>query len=126
MTPSLEEFEHLGRRTQVKGYQSPAAWISDLVALHKFILLCNFCKIKFDYRKQHYRRFYVPNPSGGYTMHGKCDACKQDTRLCGGGTGYIHEEEYSKVCLEPSEVRRRYARAKHYARSTWASVNNKL
>lgn len=123
----LASQEHPGRRVTSKGYQSPAAWIDNLVALRKFIILCSFCRHKFNHRKNHYRRFYVPDMTGrtdGFIVNGKCDACKQETVLLGGGSGYVHEEEYNKTCEEPSSVRRVNARAKHYARSVWLACKN--
>lgn len=121
---AVDGLEHPGRRTTAKGYQSPAAWLANLVALRKFIILCSFCRHKFNYRKNHYRRFYCPDITGrtdGFVVNGRCDACKQNTFPH--GTGYVHEEEYAKVCDEPSSVRRVNARAKHYARSVWSSIN---
>lgn len=117
----LKSMEHPGRKAGVKG-TSAAAWIDNLVSLRKFIILCSFCRHKFNFRKHHYRRFYVPDITGrtdGFMVNGKCDACKQETALLGGGSGFIHEEEYSKSCEEPSSIRRVNARAKHKSMSVW-------
>ena len=112
----LDSFEHPGRRTTPHGYQSPASWISDLVALKKLIILCPFCRIKFNPGKHNYRRFYIPDVTGltdGYVVNGKCDGCKQPTQNLGGGAGFVHEAEYSKTCIDPIDARRKArARAK--------------
>ena len=116
---------HPGRRTSVKGYQSPASWISDLLGLKKAICLCSFCKVKFDHRKHHYRKFYVVAITGltdGHRVNGRCDACKQRMEHCGGGTAYVHESEYAKVCIDPMEARRK-ARAAAREHSVWAHIN---
>ena len=121
----LASREHPGRNASAG--QTAASWISDLVALKKFIILCDFCRTKFNNRKNHYRRFFQPDYTGktdGYAVNGRCDACKQLTVNVGNGvgTGYIHESTYNKVCEEPSSVRRR-VRAARYAKSVWQAVS---
>lgn len=119
----LRSLEHPGRRTD--GRQSPASWLSDLTALKKCILLCDFCRVKFNPRRHGYRKLYAPDPSsrtGGYTHNGVCDACKQRTENVGGGTAYIHEETYNLVCVDPAVARRQAReRWKLAAAGTWAS-----
>ena len=126
--PSVDSLEHPGRRTTIKGYQSPASWLTDLVALRKFIILCSFCRTKFNHRKNRYRRFYCQDITGktdGFQVNGRCDACKQNTVLLNGGSGYVAEELYSQVCEEPSSIRRVNARAKNYAKSIWSACSQK-
>ena len=109
--------EHPGRRTD--GSQSAAHWITSLTDLRKVILLCSFCRIKFNPRKNGYRRMYVADPTGrtdGYAHNGTCDACKQPTVNTGGGTAYVHEEMYRLVNQDPTEVRRR---ARMQSASAW-------
>lgn len=111
--------EHPGRRTD--GSQSAASWIVDLVSLRKTILLCSFCRPKFNPRKHNYRKLYIPDPTGhtdGYAANGLCDSCKQRTENCGGGTAFVHEEIYSLTCIDPV-VARRNARAHAKAHSAW-------
>ena len=100
---------HPGRRTAAKGYQSAVSWISDLIALRKVIILCSFCRHKFNPRRFGYRRIYVPDLTGktdGYTVNGSCDACKQFTPNLGGGTAYQPEELWSKTNIDPAEAKR--------------------
>ena len=101
---------HPGRRTQTKGYQSPNSWISDLADTKKCIILCSFCRAKFNPRKNfNYRKFYAADLSGitdGHAVNGMCDACKGQTINLGGGTGYVHESIYRLVCIDPMDARR--------------------
>jgi len=109
--------EHPGRRTD--GTQSAASWLSDLTGLKKLIVLCSFCRVKFNPRKNGYRRFYVHDIAGatdGYAANGRCDACKQPTVNAGGGTAFIHEETYDLVCVDPIEQRRQ---ARRRSASAW-------
>lgn len=115
--------EHPGRRTNSHGYQSAPAWLDDLTSTKKCVLLCNYCRVKFNPRKARYRRMYSMDYTGatdGYTVNGRCDACKQHTVNCGGGAAFIAEEEYSKICIDPVNARRA-ARAK--ARDAWSAWN---
>ncbi len=103
--------EHPGRR--VDGSQSAPSWIADLVDTRKTVLLCSFCRPHFNPRKHNYRKFYIPDHTGhtdGYQVNGMCDACKQMTVNCGGGTAFVHEEIYALTCIDPV-VARRNARA---------------
>ena len=110
----LESMEHPGRQTNSrKGYQTPAAWLDDLGALRKCILLCGFCRHKWNPRTHGYRPMFVPDYTGktdGYQATGKCDACKEQTANLGGGRAFVHEEEYAKLCIDP-KIARRNARA---------------
>jgi hypothetical protein len=105
--------EHPGRRTD--GSQSAASWVGDLASGRKVVLLCSWCRGKFNPRKNGYRRLYTPDQSGrtsGYEANGMCDGCKQQTVLSpGGGTAYVSEETYNQVSQDPAEARRK-ARAK--------------
>jgi hypothetical protein len=112
--------EHPGRRTN--GSQSAASWVGDLKDLKKVILLCSWCRGKFNPRANGYRRFYVPDATGstdGYASNGKCDACKQMTiNTPGGGTAFVSEDTYNLVCTDPVDARRK---ARMRARSAWIS-----
>jgi hypothetical protein len=99
--------EHPGRRTD--GSQSAAHWVTWLTDLKKIVILCSFCRSKFNPRKHGYRRMYAADLTGrtdGYVANGKCDACNQMTVDAGGGTAYITEETYAQVNADPVEVRR--------------------
>lgn len=121
----FEAAVHPGRRTKAKGYQSPASWVSDLTALKKLIILCSFCRVKFNPRKNGYRKYYCPDVTmvtDGYAVNGQCDGCKQRTINVGGGTAFIHESEYLKVCIDPIDARRT-ARARARAMNPWLYIN---
>ena len=120
----LKSYEHPGRRTTAHGYQSAASWISDLVALKKFIIFCSVCREHFNPRKNGYRPAYVPDTSGktdGYQVNGKCDGCKEMTVNVGGGRGFIPEDHYNSLFLDPVQARRN-ARAAWKARPVWTVV----
>lgn len=106
----LLAMKHPGRQTNPqKGYQSRAAWIADLVALRKVIILCSFCRSYFNPRKANYRRVYVPDITGktdGYTVNGDCDVCKGFTPNLGGGTAFTPDELYVQTHMDPAEARR--------------------
>jgi hypothetical protein len=124
----LKALEHPGRNRNIKGYQSPASWICDQSDLKKLILLCRDCRLKFNHRKNHYREFYVRDDSGktsGYESNGQCDGCKEQTANHGGGTAFVHESEYSKICLEP-RMNKRMNRAAYYAKSAWYHLRNQF
>lgn len=118
-----DSLEHPGRRTD--GSQSAAHWVMNLTDLGKLIILCSFCRAKFNPRKHGYRKFYMADPSmktDGYAANGKCDACKQPTVNCGGGTAYVAEQTYQTVCIDPVD-QRRLARQRARAASTiWAAA----
>lgn len=117
----IQALRHPGRRTTPHGYQSPASWLSDLIALRKLIILCFSCRAYFNPRRHGYRRHYMPDKSGrtdGYGLNGICNRCKAETVNAGGGTGYVPEETYNLNCIEPCAVRR-FERGKHFALSTW-------
>lgn len=117
-----EADEHPGRKV---GSQSAASWVMDLVSLKKVVILCSFCRAKFNPRKFKYRKFYKADVSGmtdGHVVNGKCDSCKESTALCGGGVAFIHEEEYSKVCIDPMEARRN-ARASAKSLTAWQTID---
>lgn len=121
----LQALEHNGRRTD--GTQSPAAWVTDLTALRKSILLCTSCRTNFNPRRHGYRKFYSPDWTGktdGYMHNGKCDACKQNTALLpGGGTSFIPEETYRLLCIDPLDARRK-ARAAARSQTAWQRVTS--
>lgn len=120
----LKSYEHQGRRTQTSGYQSPAEWITQLTDLQKTIVLCSFCRVKFNHVRNHYRPMYVPDPTGmtdGYQANGTCDNCKQITANCGGGTAYVHEQYYKQICVDPMDARRK-ARAAARAMTAWERI----
>ncbi len=110
--------EDPGRQTNPKkGYQSPAAYLDDLAALKRAIILCSFCVNKWGSpRKKGYRARFVPDPSGttsGYAVQGKCDACKQMTGHMGGGKVYVAADLWKRVSMDPVEAKRR-------ARNLWS------
>lgn len=101
--------EHPGRRTD--GSQSAASWVTDLASLKKIILLCSWCRGKFNPRRNGYRKLFVPDMSGktdGYSSNGMCDGCKQNTALTpGGGVAFVSEEYYTQITQDPAEARRK-------------------
>lgn len=100
--------------------QSQIGWLDSLIALKKVIILCSWCRSKFNPRKMGYRRVYVPDLTGktdGYTVNGDCDWCKGFTANLGGGTAYQPEELYHLTHQDPSEARRQSR-----ARVGWKSV----
>lgn len=105
---------HPGRRTD--GRQSAATWITSLSDRRQVILLCGWCRPKFNPRTHRYRRMYVPSRdtvADPYQSNGMCDACKHQTAdTPGGGRAYVSEETYAQVCREPADVRRQ-------ARAAW-------
>lgn len=121
----LKALEHPGRQTDPqKGYQSSAEWVTQLFDQKKSLVLCSYCRVKFNHKRHHYRKFYCPDPTGatdGYQANGNCDSCKQFTANCGGGTAYIHEQYYSQLCVDPLDARRK-ARAAAKAMSTWQMI----
>lgn len=120
----MQAMEHPGRRTD--GRQSAASWIVDLLDLKKLIILCSFCRVKFNPRKHHYRKLYRPDHSAktdGFATNGRCDGCKEMTANCGGGVAFVHEETYRLICIDPVEARRA-ARAKaRMAIPLWTQIN---
>ena len=115
----LKAREHPGRRTD--GSQSAATWIADRLGLRKDVILCSFCRVKFNPRRHGYRRVFIPDWTGktdGYTVNGQCDSCKQWTPNAGGGTAFVAEEVYSLTHIDPSEARRN-ARAAAKSLGTW-------
>lgn len=120
----LKAIEHPGRRTAPHGYQSAVAWVSDLIALRKAVILCVTCCRKFEahaMRRVAYRKVYVADFTGktdGYTVNGSCDVCTQETMLVGGGRAYQAEEVYAQTHMDPSEARR-IARAAAKQLGTW-------
>ena len=101
--------------------QSRANWISDLVALRKVVILCSYCRAKFNPRQAGYRRVYIPDYTGktdGYTVNGDCDSCRVFTPNAGGGCAFQPEELYRLTSIDPQEQRRK-ARLKAKELSTW-------
>ena len=61
----LKVQEHPGRQTNPsKGYQTPAAWLDDLGQLRKLVLLCDYCRHKWNPKRYRYRPLFVPDASG--------------------------------------------------------------
>lgn len=123
----LKAAEHPGRRTHpARGYQSPSEWITQLLDLRKPVILCGFCRHKFDPKKANYRRFFCLDSNGanGYTTNGRCDDCKEETRRTPGqGTMFISEESYAGVCQEPQVARRSVrARVSMAGQSAWTFI----
>lgn len=124
----LEAAEHPGRRTDpARGYQSPSEWITQLMDLRKPVILCDFCRPKFDPKKARYRRFWCPDSNGqnGYLARGRCDDCKGDTY--GKGAVFISEESYPQVCNEPGIGRRSIrARVRSAGQTAWGMIQSSL
>lgn len=110
----LKAKEHPGRKTTKSGYQSPAAWIGDLVDRGLCVLLCSFCKVKFNHARNHYRKKFLMDVTGGssgWIANGQCDGCKQDTAMTGGGSMFMHEELWLKMSQDPQAARRNARKA---------------
>ena len=122
------EWAHPGRRTD--GRQSAASWITELGDRRKVILLCGWCRPKFNARTQRYRPMYVPSLSSvadPYQSNGLCDACKTQTALTpGGGRAFVSEETYAQVCVEPADARRRAREAWRTGDSPWRAVQRSI
>lgn len=119
----LKALEHPGRRTD--GTQSAAHWITSLLDLRKSLILCTYCRAKFNPRRHGYRKFFAPDLAGttdGYVHNGICDNCKQHTALLpGGGTSFIPEETYRLLCIDPLDARRK-ARAAARSLTAWERI----
>lgn len=76
-------------------------WIADLVGLRKCIILCPFCKPKFNPKKHE----YVPWRRDTFCVS-KCDACKELDPRC---VAFIHETLIPDVGETPRR-RGRWAR----------------
>lgn len=110
-----------------KKAQGRACWLDDLITLRKVIILCAFCRAKFNPRRFGYRRVFVPDATGksdGYTVNGWCDWCKGETANLAGGTAYQPEEIYKLTTIDPV-VQRRHARARAKEFSTWQYIKRK-
>ena len=86
----------VGARGKLRG-----SHIDDLVALGKLVLLCEFCRPKFNAPANHYER-YLDRP-----VAGNCDACSDH--------GWTHsaftpEFRHDAVAWEPYGVTRRRGR----------------
>ena len=125
----LKALEHPGRQTNPqRGYQSAVSWISDLIALRKVIILCDFCRAKFNPRRFGYRRVDALDNDGkvlAHSVNGQCDACKGDTRLIGGGTGFQPEELYAQTHQDPCEAKRT-AKARAFQMGTYRFIQKEL
>lgn len=75
-------------------------WISDLVALKKFITLCPYDVGKFNPRHYHYE----PWRRDTFCV-ARCDACNQINTHC---RGFIHESLHDEIG-EPNRKRGRWA-----------------
>jgi hypothetical protein len=119
---------HPGRRTD--GRQSAATWITELSDRRNVILLCGWCRQKFNPRANRYRPMYVPSfgaPADPYQSNGMCDACKTQTALTpGGGRAFVSEETYALVCLEPVDTRRRSRQAWRTGSTIWSAVQSNI
>ena len=121
----LKAIEHPGRQTNPKrGYQTSIAWLSDLIALRRILILCSNCQRYFDARRFQYRVVFVPDSTGktdGYLVNGTCDWCTQETVMVGGGKAFEPEEHYAEVHIEP-DVARRASRARALKKGAWDAV----
>lgn len=123
----LQSQEHPGRQTNSRrGYQSASTWVDHLIQLRKPVILCGFCRHKFDPKHARYRRFFCLDSNGqnGYGMKGQCDDCKELTdRTPGGGTMFISEESYPQICQEPvTQYRSMRARMKFAGQTAWGVI----
>lgn len=113
--------EHPGRR--VDGSQTAAAWVADLTDLRKMIVLCGWCRERFNPRRHGYRRRFVADASGktdGFEVSGRCVACKQPTiNTPGNGVAFMSEEAFAALCIDPAEARRR---ARAHALAAWGRM----
>lgn len=113
------------QHSALKG-QSRANWISDLVALRKVVILCSYCRVKFNPRQAGYRRVYIPDYTGktdGYTVNGDCDSCRVFTPNAGGGCAFQPEELYEATHIDPV-VARRQARARAGLKSISSAISS--
>jgi hypothetical protein len=104
----LKASEDPGRRTKAHGYTSASAAIDNRVAQRLGIVLCGYCRPKFNPKAVHYRRAWIPNGANidPYRTDGKCEDCKQLTiNTPGGGVMWVAEEQYHHVFHEPSGMR---------------------
>ena len=88
------------------------------------VLLCSFCRIKFNPKRHQYRRYYSPDHTGttsGYEVNGQCDACKEQTVNMGKGVMFVAEEVYPQICIDPNAAKRRW-RAKQKAMGPWQTI----
>ena len=108
--------------------QSRIGWLDSLLSLKKVVILCSWCRSKFNPRQHNYRRVYVPDYTGktdGYTVNGDCDSCRSFTPTAGGGTAYQPEELYALTHQDPV-VARRQSRANAGRKSVYsAAMNNR-
>jgi hypothetical protein len=106
--------------------QSRIGWLDSLLSLKKVVILCSWCRSKFNPRKANYRRVYVPDYTGktdGYTVNGDCDYCGAFTAVAGGGTAYQPEELYFLTHQDPTEARRR-SRANAGWKTTYSAITS--
>ncbi len=83
-------------------YRLAGGWIADMVALKKFIMLCEFCQPKFNPRKHGYEVYREETHSVG-----QCDGCNQmSTHL----RGYISQSLHSTLGEERVKHRGRWIR----------------
>lgn len=104
--------------------QSRIGWLDSLLVLKKVIVLCSWCREKFNPRKVGYRRVYVPDFTGktdGYTVNGDCDSCHLFTAFAGGGTAYQPEELYFLTHQDPV-VARRQSRANAGRKTIYSAI----
>lgn len=105
---------HPGRKTETRGYQSPATWITQMADGRKALLLCVECEKMFNAAKNRYRIRYIKDPTGatrGMRASGACDGCKQETANMGGGYMWVSEETWSQVSQDPEEAKIKWRRA---------------
>lgn len=112
----MDSHEHPGRK--VDGSQSAAHWVCDLADNRKVVILCSFCRKNFSPRANKYRKLYIPDNTGrsdGYNVNGKCDGCKGQTALLGGGNLFLAEETWEACSMDPMEARRNARQAARMA-----------
>ena len=122
----MDSREHPGRK--VDGTQSAAHWVCDLADARRSVILCSFCRKNFGPRHDKYRKLYVPDNSvktDGYTVNGKCDGCKGNTALLGGGLLFLAEEIWKDSSMDPQEARRNARQAARAAGEAMRMYNLK-
>ena len=105
--------------------QSKIGWLDSLLSLKKVVILCSYCRGKFEPRRFGYRRVYVPDFTGktdGYTVNGDCASCRTFTANAGGGTAFQPEELYALTHQDPV-VARRQSRAAAKKFSVYSAIN---
>ena len=105
IVPRVYTQQQIAESYAVKGRpkgRTPSSHVDDMVALRKLVLLCDFCRPKWNPRKDHYE-LYQKIP-----VAGNCDACGDHVWT---GTAFIPEINHDALIYEsPIAARRRRGR----------------